>query len=240
MFEQCGHLHHSRGRAAGEQNVFAKIAKCICLNCKMYLYCTWPSTPLKGEIWRVHLRPLNNIRSCCLPRPREGLLPLPSIHISANTHASLREIHTHHCEKYKCTTCGRDAMWCNVHTWDTHLHLGNAGYVAGKHENILSDKFSRRSRIGNLTREILSRPAQLIALFRKEVLPTLPEICLMLKTFLRLTRSVTKGRREKLAALSWRLCWSLVAQIYPNTTAASDKKASLGCPGHQAVLRCVG
>ena len=66
------------------------------------------------------------------------------------------------------------------------------------------------------------------------------EICLMLWALVRLTRSVTKGRGEKLAGLSRRLCWSLVAQIYPNTTAASDKKASLGCPGHQAVLRCVG
>ena len=54
----------------------------------------------------------------------------------------------------------------------THLHLGNAllaGYVGGKHENILSDKFSM---IENLRLDMLSRHDPcLIALFRKKAQP---------------------------------------------------------------------
>ena len=54
----------------------------------------------------------------------------------------------------------------------THLHLGNArlaGYVGGKHENILSDKFST---IENLRLDMLSRHHPcLIALFRKKAQP---------------------------------------------------------------------
>ena len=77
---------------------------------------------------RSRVRPLNNIRSCCLPQPREGLLPLPSIHISANTHASLREIRTHYCEKYTRITARNtnaplaDGMQCDaMYTHETRI-----------------------------------------------------------------------------------------------------------------------
>ena len=74
---------------------------------------------------RSRVRPLNNIRSCCLPRPREGLLPLPSIHISANTHASLREIQMHHlrtgCNVMQCTHMRHASASgeCRLRCWKT-------------------------------------------------------------------------------------------------------------------------
>ena len=120
---------------------------------------------LKGKLlWRrVHLRPLNNIRSCCLPRPqREGLPLSNAFHISAMP-ISLQW----HC-----------AMHSSVQ-WDTmQTRRRSACYTSasgecpvtrwgGKHENILSDKFSTIENRG--LDKLLSRPACLIALFRKRL-----------------------------------------------------------------------
>ena len=178
VFAQCGHLDHSSKGG---------------ISCILWLLCTCSYKRKSNCILRKVLHTLRSpstqareveagsdpwIISGHVVYPGQGKGYCPCHQYT------YQQIHTHHCETYKCTTCGRDAMWCNVHTWDTHLHLGNAGYVAGKHENILSDKFSRRSRIGNLTREILSRPAQLIALFRKKVLPTFPWFLLDLEIYL--------------------------------------------------------
>lgn len=124
---------------------------------------------LKGELlWRVHLRPLNNIRSCCLPPGRKGkgyYSPMHSIYRRCH-HASL----TLHCAML------HSSVQCDtMQTWEKcMLHIciwGMPGYVGGKHENILSDKFSTIETRGL---DMLSRPPCLIALFRKNQLETSP------------------------------------------------------------------
>ena len=61
-----------------------------------------------------------------------------------------------------------DTMQTRGEVHVTHLHLGNARlHVGGKHENILSDKFSTIENRG--LDKLLSRPACLIALFRKRI-----------------------------------------------------------------------
>ena len=182
---------------------------------------------------RSRVRPLNNIRSCCLPLPAKGRATALAIntHISKYARITARNTNAPLADGMQC-----DAMY----THETRICIW--GMPVTLLENMKTSFLinSRGDRESGIWHARSSHDWQSWLLYSgKRFCQLFTEKRLILKTFLRLTRSVTKGRGEKLAELSWRLCWSLVAQIYPNTTAASGKKASLGCPGHQAVLRCV-
>ena len=135
-------------------------------------------------------------------QPREGLLPLPSIHISANTHASLREIRTHYCEKYTRITARNtnaplaDGMQCDaMYTHETRICIW--GMPVTLLENMKTSFLinSRGDRESGIWHARSSHDWHSWLLYSgKRFCQLFTEIRLIFKTFLRLAHSVTKGR----------------------------------------------